>query len=160
MKHAIHQFLEEKFGKRSFGFGELSEALADHIVTPEFSALYAQRTCRPPEVGLGEILSILKLMEKHMFDIAKALGDLGTKIGAGNAGGVTQAQLDDLKKGVDDHFTTLEGKETLDSSDIATLKTGLTNLLKNAGIDTSSGSGTSSGAGASSAAGAAAAKSA
>src|ERR1019366_6079011 len=120
MKQSIWKFIKERF-PREFGPGELSEALVEHIRTPEFAALYREQVHPLPGPGMGSQLSTL---ETTMSKLTDAMTALGQQIAAANSTS-NAAHL----QAIDDHLTKLDGEEGADEATIADTSAGLKALL-------------------------------
>jgi DNA-binding FrmR family transcriptional regulator len=116
MKKSILKFLNTPH-LGDFDLEQFADLLIEHICTPEFTALYARRTCSEPSPGLDITLSQL---EKTMSALTDAMTALGQQIAAANSAS-NAAHL----QAIDDHLTKLDTEEGADEATIADTTAGL-----------------------------------
>lgn len=102
---------------------DFSDKIAREIVShPAFTAQHAQRIPTLPDLGMGEHFN--HQWSKLMSTLTEAMTALGQLIAA-NKSPETAAHL----QAIDDHLSSIDGKQTTDEAAIADQKDGLQALL-------------------------------
>jgi len=132
MKHHIEKFLNERFPVTPLLAASMSYSLAEYMRSPEFSALYAQRTHPLPDLGLGTEVNFL--WSKAMSALTDAMAAAITTLKASSsAGGPTTDQItaqihtvvDPQVAALTASIATITSSEASDASQIADIQAAL-----------------------------------